>query len=227
MDELKSKQTLSLLLKVSSELLSYSNQMLLTNTSDELTNRIEENIEGRCCHHKVIVLKFIRDFFTNRIMQYLEIGVHNGTSMSYVLNSSSPIVAIGVDLFEDTYGYYQDHDHINIKQSKSNIEKNNPYKYPFTLIKGNAWNDNTFNQVKQNLQGRLVELLFIDGDHSYEGIKKDFSIYSTLVASGGFIVLDDYEPRYPDILKFVSEINMDEYIVLGVFEENELILQKK
>ena len=226
-DNLKSKKNLSLFLEIKTEIITYSNQMLLADTSNELKNKIEENIEGRCCHHKVIVLKFIRDFFARRIKRYLEIGVHNGTSMSYVLNSNSPIVALGVDLFEDTYGYYQQHDHINIKQTKNNIKKNNPYNYQFTLIKGNAWDTNTFDQVEQTLQGEPVELLFIDGDHSYEGVKKDFTIYSTLVNSGGLIVLDDYEPRYPGILKFVSEIDWNQYIVLGVFEENELILQKK
>ncbi|MEG4838606.1 CmcI family methyltransferase [Microcoleus sp. B9-D4] len=226
-DDLKSKKDQSLFLKIKTEIITYSNQMLSAGTSNELKNKIEENIDGRCCHHKVIVLKFIRDFFANRIKRYLEIGVHNGTSMSYVLNSNIPIVAIGVDLFEDTYGYYQQHDHINIKQTKNNIKKNNPYNYQFTLIKGNAWDTNTFDQVEQTLQGEPVELLFIDGDHSYEGVKKDFTIYSPLVTSGGLIVLDDYEPRYPGILKFVAEIDWNQYIVLGIFQENELILQKK
>lgn len=226
-DELKSKKNLSQFWEIKSEIITYSNLMLSTDTANELKNQIEENIEGRCCHHKVIVLKFIRDFFADRIKRYLEIGVHNGTSMSYVLNSNSPITAIGVDLFEDTYGYYQEHDHINIQRSESNIRQNNPYNYPFTLIKGNAWDTNTFNQVEQTLQGEAIELLFIDGDHSYDGVKKDFTIYSSLVNSGGLIVLDDYEPRYPGILKFVSEIDWNQYIVLGVFEKNELILQKK
>jgi predicted O-methyltransferase YrrM len=33
--------------------------------------------------------------------------------------------------------------------------------------------------------------LFIDGDHSYEGVKKDFEMYSPLVAEGGLIAFHD------------------------------------
>ena len=36
-----------------------------------------------------------------------------------------------------------------------------------------------------------VDLLFIDGDHSYEGVKDDFYSYSKLVKPGGFVVFHD------------------------------------
>jgi hypothetical protein len=36
-----------------------------------------------------------------------------------------------------------------------------------------------------------VDFLFIDGDHSYEGVKKDFEMYSPLVKSGGLIAFHD------------------------------------
>jgi cephalosporin hydroxylase len=45
-----------------------------------------------------------------------------------------------------------------------------------------------------------VDFLFIDGDHSYEGVKKDFELYSPLVRPGGLIafhdIVDDNETRY-------------------------------
>ena len=41
------------------------------------------------------------------------------------------------------------------------------------------------------LAGKKVDLLFIDGDHSYEGVKKDFEMYSPLVADGGVIAFHD------------------------------------
>jgi predicted O-methyltransferase YrrM len=36
-----------------------------------------------------------------------------------------------------------------------------------------------------------VDLLFIDGDHTYEGVKKDFEMYSPLVRKGGIIAFHD------------------------------------
>ena len=41
------------------------------------------------------------------------------------------------------------------------------------------------------VQGRGIDLLFIDGDHTYGGVKQDFVNYSGLVNPGGLIVFHD------------------------------------
>jgi predicted O-methyltransferase YrrM len=41
------------------------------------------------------------------------------------------------------------------------------------------------------LNGRAVDFLFIDGDHSYEGVRCDFELYAPLVRPGGLIALHD------------------------------------
>ncbi len=41
------------------------------------------------------------------------------------------------------------------------------------------------------LDGRRIDFLFIDGDHSYEGVRQDFDMYSALVRSGGLIAFHD------------------------------------
>jgi predicted O-methyltransferase YrrM len=41
------------------------------------------------------------------------------------------------------------------------------------------------------LDGRPVEFLFIDGDHSHDGVRQDFDMYSPLVAPGGLIAFHD------------------------------------
>jgi predicted O-methyltransferase YrrM len=50
--------------------------------------------------------------------------------------------------------------------------------------------------VRSLLNGHPLDLLFIDGDHSYEGVKADFANYSSLVRPGGLIVLHDIVPDY-------------------------------
>jgi predicted O-methyltransferase YrrM len=45
-----------------------------------------------------------------------------------------------------------------------------------------------------------VDFLFIDGDHTYEGVKADFEMYSGLVRPGGLIV-------FHDICKHSEQIN--------------------
>lgn len=47
------------------------------------------------------------------------------------------------------------------------------------------------NGVIDALAGRKLDLLFIDGDHSYDGVKTDFQNYRDLVCDGGLIVFHD------------------------------------
>lgn len=47
-------------------------------------------------------------------------------------------------------------------------------------------------------EGKPVDLLFIDGDHTFEGVKKDWEMYSPLVRSGGMIVFHDVAGNYED-----------------------------
>lgn len=51
----------------------------------------------------------------------------------------------------------------------------------------------TLASVKRYLaiKKRKVDLLFIDGDHTYEGVKQDFGMYGPLVSDDGLIVFHD------------------------------------
>lgn len=49
-----------------------------------------------------------------------------------------------------------------------------------------------------------IDVLFIDGDHSYEGVKLDFELYSKLLSSKGVVLLHDTDQNYSDSL-IVSE----------------------
>lgn len=53
----------------------------------------------------------------------------------------------------------------------------------------------TFRLVKERLGEMSLDFLFIDGDHSYQGVKMDFEMYSPLVREGGMIALHDIAPH--------------------------------
>lgn len=59
----------------------------------------------------------------------------------------------------------------------------------------NSQDPATLDDVKRLLGGEPVDFLFIDADHSYEGVSRDFALYSTLVRPGGVIAFHDVEPR--------------------------------
>ena len=63
--------------------------------------------------------------------------------------------------------------------------------------------NSTLYQVKKLLDGKKLDFLFIDADHSYEGVKKDFEMYSPLVKTGGIIAFHDIVPPSSDITNTV------------------------
>jgi predicted O-methyltransferase YrrM len=57
----------------------------------------------------------------------------------------------------------------------------------------------TKKNLLQLLDGREIDLLFIDGDHSYEGVSQDWKMYSPLVKKGGLVAFHDicFHPAVP------------------------------
>jgi hypothetical protein len=53
----------------------------------------------------------------------------------------------------------------------------------------------TVNELTAILRGRPIDFLFIDGDHSYEGVKRDYELYRPLVRTGGMIAFHDILPH--------------------------------
>jgi predicted O-methyltransferase YrrM len=78
------------------------------------------------------------------------------------------------------------------------------------LIRRSSHELQTLEEVKGILGAEKVDFLFIDGDHSYEGVRKDFEMYSHLVGKGGIIAFHDIVPHPPEtgceVSKFWNEI---------------------
>lgn len=62
------------------------------------------------------------------------------------------------------------------------------------LVPADSHHPATLDQVKQLLNGRAIDFLFIDGDHSYDGVKRDFEMYAPLVRAGGLVAFHDIVP---------------------------------
>jgi len=54
-----------------------------------------------------------------------------------------------------------------------------------------------------------IDLLFIDGDHSYEGVKKDFDLYSKLLKPNGLILIHDTDSSYSETLIISEDAKKD------------------
>jgi cephalosporin hydroxylase len=51
-------------------------------------------------------------------------------------------------------------------------------------------------RLRSMLGGNSLDLLFIDGDHSFEGVAADFNNYSPLVKNNGLILFHDIVPDF-------------------------------
>jgi len=62
------------------------------------------------------------------------------------------------------------------------------------LLARDSHAESTLEAVREVLDGAEIDFLFIDGDHSYEGVRRDFEMYGPLVRNGGIIALHDTWP---------------------------------
>ena len=83
-----------------------------------------------------------------------------------------------------------------------NMQRMNIPKLDYTIIEKLSTEDEAIEQASK----RRYNLLIIDGDHSYFGVKHDFYNYRHLVKRGGYIVFDDYgNPNWPGLTDFVNK----------------------
>jgi predicted O-methyltransferase YrrM len=66
------------------------------------------------------------------------------------------------------------------------------------LMRADSHHAGTLKFVRQLFNDQPIDFLFIDGDHTYEGVKADFQLYSPIVKPGGLIALHDILPRPDD-----------------------------
>ncbi len=80
-----------------------------------------------------------------------------------------------------------------------------------TLLRANSHLGDSRIRVERAVGGKKFDLIMIDADHSYEGVKRDFELYSPLVSERGIVVLHDVLPnrfdREIDVNRFWKEVS--------------------
>jgi predicted O-methyltransferase YrrM len=125
---------------------------------------------------------------------FIELGTFLGRSAAYmgqlIKESGKNIDFITVDLFEPS-----GNDHAAFIQKDmfevviSNIKNCGVEDY-VTVVKGST--QALIEIIKKRFPGRLIDFVFIDADHRYEGVKKDITSYWPLLKKGGTMAGHDY-----------------------------------
>ncbi|MGE0451333.1 MAG: O-methyltransferase [Vicinamibacterales bacterium] len=65
-----------------------------------------------------------------------------------------------------------------------------------TCVNASSYDPGTLANVRRWLGGERLDFIFIDGDHSLDGVSRDFEAYWPLVREGGIIAVHDIVPDY-------------------------------
>ena len=178
-----------------------------TKKSLEITQKISNEMLGNTFHHHYHILYDIINLYPEEYyVNYVEIGCYAGGSSCLVSQRKN------TNIFSIDLGYPISPE-IAIKNVNNFNTNNNLYEY----IKGNSHSEETLVTLKNFIEH--IDVLFIDGDHTLNGVKLDFNIYSPMVKSGGYIVFDDYNDKEfsPKVKVAVDELllNLEGYDIIG------------
>ncbi len=93
-----------------------------------------------------------------------------------------------------------------------------------TILKGLSEDPEIISKASK----RSYNYLLIDGDHSYDGVRRDFENYAPMVSSGGIVAVDDYgADEWPEVTAYCDRVLMEHpgYEVLSKTHRT-LILRK-
>lgn len=109
-----------------------------------------------------------------------EIGLkHSGNSFLFTQKCRNAKLFVGLDLkLENT----------------AKLQYVAPAGMQFRFFEGSSYAPQTVEQVRRFLKGRQFDFLFIDGDHSFHGVKEDFLMYLPMVRPGGLVGFHDIVP---------------------------------
>lgn len=210
---------------------------------NQLMNTVNSEIDGRICVSDwLYYIMSLFNYVKNDVNVYAEIGSLWGGSASMILNLANPNTEIFcIDLFN---GYYNKptlpndwngcsiaingNNHLNFV--KKNLNKFNVNNNTIHYLKGSSYDEKTvsiFKSYKKN-----IDFLFIDGDHSEQGVVNDFMIYKEFMRNHGIICFDNYGgSAWPGVKKGLDKLNFADngFHIIGVFSGKEsgcLIIQK-
>jgi predicted O-methyltransferase YrrM len=119
----------------------------------------------------------------------VEIGTYLGGTLSCWAAVSRPdAVIISVDMTGKVEGLAEPDGRAgNIARIRQRLT---PGQRLVEII-GNSHLPETLDQLRTALAGASIDVLWVDGDHSYEGVSRDTEMYAPLVRAGGLIAFHD------------------------------------
>ena len=172
---------------------------------------------------------FLDQIYKNRPKNFLEVGVFQGVTARNVCEVLKEIYQnefkyIGIDFFSSSNLPF-DNKEGTLKHSKiSNPFKNfyfnflrkenlNSKKAVSRLLK--KFNNNISlyegysDKILNSIDISYIDMVFLDGGHSYETVKKDLKILITKLKKNKIIICDDYNQKSYGVKRAVDEFRLE------------------
>ncbi|WP_416876865.1 FkbM family methyltransferase [Litorimonas sp.] len=173
---------------------------------------LEDRMKGRLATslENAVLRTLVAKSVNGKSLKVLEIGVLFGVGLAMIydrtVDTFDNVHLTAIDPFE---GYYGGNalDIITNERITENVFLDNmaAARIPrdnLTLHKGFSTDDDIIKAASKD----QYDILIIDGDHSYAGVKADFVNYAPFVKRGGYILIDDDSaPEWPEITEYVDE----------------------
>ena len=174
-------------------------QFLNQISHDQYLFRVDDYLPSAWIGHAPF-MKFIIRELEPKI--FVELGVHNGFSFfvgcQAIKECGLSAKAFAIDHWEgdSQAGFFDDSVYQGV------LEINSKYSEFSTLLKSN------FSDAINNFNNETIDLLHIDGFHSYESVKEDFYTWLPKMSANGVILLHDIHVRRNTfgVYKFWQEI---------------------
>ena len=170
---------------------------------------------------KVLLHKTAKSLKTNSVC--VEIGSYLGASSCFIAGAISPDSKL---ICIDTWG----NNAMKYDNSDIDVEERDTYrefiintrKYSNKIIKIRKWSYDAIEDIKKITNS--IDFLFIDGDHNYDGVKRDWELFSKLLRKEAVVAFHDtgwakgvQRVIREDVLEVSSKIadlpNMQVYII--------------
>eukprot|EP01038_Epipyxis_sp_PR26KG_P015473 gene15473-20879_t len=82
-------------------------------------------------------------------------------------------------------------------------------------------------KVYKDFSKKSVDCIFIDGDHTFKGVKTDIELWSPIIKPGGYYFFDDVSHAYPGTVKAVDTfVDKNKLLIKQINKHNNYYVQK-
>lgn len=148
-----------------------------------------------------------------------ELGVFRGEFSKFIHSSLKPKKLYLVDLFSGYIGSGdKDGNNMVFVDLNDEFKSLNEYFGDDTSVELIQSNSSDFLSL---LPDEHLDIVYVDADHEYDGVKKDLTISYDKVKSGGFICGHDYvSPRFEGVVRAVNEFCEDKNLTINYLSKD-------